>query len=134
MIMATKKQINEARIRMKQMKSMYSMDTIEPEKLTEKNAPCIYITQTLVGIVSEINKMKEVRVIRREFESKYGFFVYLVLARTTESGTILTMLYVYGDDNEQEWEDERLSSDNVPAYSYNVDRGSGEFRLVYLKA
>ena len=33
--MATKKQINEARIRMKQMKSMYSMDTIEPEKLTE---------------------------------------------------------------------------------------------------
>ena len=78
--------------------------------------------------------MKDVRVIRHEFESKYGFFVYLVLARNTESGTILTMLYVSGDDNEQEWEDERLSGDNVPAYSYNVDRESGEFRLVYLKA
>lgn len=81
-----------------------------------------YLTASgFMGSIDTISYDKKYEKAVKDFETKHpDYLVYHAIESITSYGKLLSLLYV-GDDNE-EWETERLESDNnIMSYVFNLD-------------
>ena len=131
--MPTKKQISEATLRAEQLKERFSLqDTIvELAKHGKASFSCNGLFSMGIFRLDEDNGFDE---LVGNFEKERSAFVYHVIEDNTEYGTLITLLYVSKEKNQQEWEMERLCDNVIMAYVYNLDEEFGEIGSVKLDA
>ena len=125
------KQKQEALQRMETLIEKFNLNPNLHKYLSEDRLYYSYLTAGgLLGSIDTISYEEENERICREFEEKYGAYVYHTIESETIYGKMLAMLYV--SKNEQEWEYERLSDDYITSYVYNFADDDGAFGDIFL--
>lgn len=89
-----------------------------------------FVVPGLMASIDTISYEEKNERICRKFEEKYGAYVYHAIESETSYGKMLTLLYV--SKNEPEWEYERLNSEYITSYVYNVSDEEGTFGDIFL--
>ena len=89
-----------------------------------------FVVAGLMASIDTISYEEENERICREFEKKYGAYVYHAIENETSYGKMLALLYV--SKNEEEWEYERPNNDYITSYVYNFFDEEGEFGDIFL--
>ncbi len=129
---ATEKQIKEAWIRMEQLIDAFNLNENLMRYLMEGRICYSYMVSGAFGCIGTIGYNPSYAKICKEFEEETGAYVYHVIETDTTFGTMIALLYVSPETCEEEWEMDRLESNYIIAYVYNLKYESGEYGDVFL--
>lgn len=119
----TKMEIKEEAIN--RIKALIEKCNLNPNVLKYFNEGKVYYSYLtaggFMGSIDTISYDKNYEKAVKDFETKHpDYIVYHAIESITAHGKLLSLLYV-GDDNE-EWETERLdSNNNIMSYVFNLD-------------
>lgn len=122
-MVATKMEIKEEAIN--RIKALIEKCNLNPNVLKYFNEGKVYYSYLtaggFMGSIDTISYDKNYEKAVKDFETKHpDCLVYHAIESITAHGKLLSLLYV-GDDNE-EWETERLdSNNNIMSYVFNLD-------------
>lgn len=134
--MATTKQIAEGELRMEQLIKAFDLNTNLLKYLKEGRLYYSYLNAGIWGCIDTIEYHPNYVKLCKDFENEHNAYVYHAIESVCmlEGRRIvfLTMLYVSSD--ESEWKMERLESNYIAAYAYNITDGFGELGDVFLSS
>ena len=125
------KQKQEALQRMEVLIEKLNLNPNLQKYLSEDKLYYSYLTAAgLMGSIDTISYDEENERLCKEFEERYGAYVYHAIESETIYGKMLAMLYV--SKNELEWECEKLINDYITSYVYNFSDEEGTFGDIFL--
>lgn len=99
--------------------------------------PCVAIPMDVVGDLTGVtftfDEKPDLKLIKDDFEKKYGTVVYYGMYNKTEFGDFLTLLFVAETEGEWEMDMEDLMAGYPLAYVYNFADEFGEIGGINFK-
>ena len=120
----------EAMDRMKELKKVFDLNPKLVKYLEEGKLYYSYLVSGLFGCIDTINYDKDYAEIVNVFQKETGNYVYHAIETKSAFGRLLSLLYVSVD--EERWPMQRLESDYITAYVYNIDDEFGEYGDIFL--
>lgn len=128
--MCKENQIREAIRRMEDLQKKFNLNESLVSYLKNNEVYYSYLVLGMFGCIDTINYDERYSKITKEFEERTGSYVYHAIETYSQYGRLLTLLFVSAD--EDEWTVERLTSNYLMAYIYNMDESLGEYGDVFL--
>ena len=128
----TDRQKQEGINRLTKLTDVFGLNPKLVQYLEEGHLYYSYMVLGMFGCIDTIEYEEGYAQVCKEFEEEKGAYVYHVIESDTPFGKMLTMLHVSSEENEMDWEAERISGNFILAYVYNLTQAFGEYGGVLL--